>query len=463
MADRDNKLELKQSNKLSDRAAKKTLHINVDALRPVKPNEFLPTVSHWATFGGVAMLAVFGVTVGLAAVLKYPATVKANISIRPVGELRIIQAAATGKVHRLHVKPNQVVQQKEAIASLDDSRLQTQKLQLTSSIQQIQRQLQQIAAQIQSVQHQIQAQEQVNQKAIAAATAELKLNQRQHQQQQITTQAEVREAQAAAKLAQEELARYQELANTGAVTKLQISEKAAVLEAALARLQRTQAALNPSAASVDIASERIAQERAQGASTLATLTKERQALIQQRARLQNELTRDRQELQQVETELENTVIRSPVNGTIQQLNLRNIEQLVRPGDVIAYIAPRNVPLAIKAFVPAQEISRVELGQSVNIKVSACPYPDYGTLGGKIIAISPDAIQPENTTSSTQDIANPIISARYEVTIQPQSVFLKTNTSQCNLQAGMDGSTDIITRKETILTFFLRKMRLLIGV
>lgn len=437
--------------------------INADALRPVQPNEFLPPVSHWATLGGVAMLAVFGATVGLVAVLKYPATVKAPISVRPVGELRIIQAAATGKVNRLHVKPNQVVQQKEAIASLDDSRLQTQKLQLISSIQQIQRQLQQIDAQLQSVQTQIKAQEQANQRAIAAASAELKLNQRQHQERQITTQAEVREAQAAAKLAQEELARYQELADTGAVTKLQISEKAAVLEAALARLQRTQAALNPSAASVDMAGEKIAQERAQGASTLATLNKEQQALIQQRARLQNELTRDRQEFQQLNTELANTVIRSPVNGTIQQLNLRNIDQLVRPGDVIAHIAPRNVPLVIKAFVTAQEISRVELGQTVNIKVSGCPYPDYGILGGRVIAISPDATQSETTTSSTQNIPNPVLGARYEVTIQPQSFFLKTNTSQCNLQAGMDGSTDIITRKETILTFFLRKMRLLIGV
>ncbi len=247
------------------------------------------------------------------------------------------------------------------------------------------------------------------------------------------------------------------------MTKLQISEKAAVLEAALARLQRTQAALNPSAASIDMASEKMAQERAQGASTLATLNKERQALIQQRARLQNDLTRDRQELQQVETELENTVIRSPVNGTIQQLNLRNIDQLVRPGDVIAHVAPRDVPLVIKAFVTAQEISRVELGHSVNIKVSGCPYPDYGTLAGKVIAISPDATQSETTTSSTQDIPNPVLGGRYEVTIKPQSFLLKANTSQCNLQAGMDGSADIITRNETILTFFLRKTRLLIGV
>ncbi|MBW4562949.1 MAG: HlyD family efflux transporter periplasmic adaptor subunit [Mojavia pulchra JT2-VF2] len=435
--------------------------VNLEALRPVQPNEFLPPVGHWATLGGVAMLAIFGAAVALAAVLKYPATVKAPVNIRPMGELRIIQAAATGKVNRLHVKANQVVQQGEAIASLDDSRLQSQKLQLLSSIRETQRQLKQIEAQKQALQAQMTAEKQVIGRAIAAATAELKLNQRQHQQRQLTTQAEMREAKAAAQLAQEELARYQELANTGAITKLQISEKAAVLEAALARLQRTQAALNPSAASVDIAGERIAQERARGASTLATLNKERQALIQQTARLQNELTRDRQELQQVETELGNTVIRSSVNGTIQQLNLRNVDQLVQLGDVVAQLAPKDVPLVVKAFVAVQEIGRVEVGQTVNIKVSGCPYPDYGTLAGRVITISPDAIAPQSdqAIATTQVISR----AHYEVTIQPQTLFLKTDASQCNLQAGMDGSADIITRKETVLTFFFRKMRLLTGV
>ncbi|WP_017717758.1 hypothetical protein [Kamptonema formosum] len=44
---------------------------------------------------------------------------------------------------------------------------------------------------------------------------------------------------------------------------------------------------------------------------------------------------DRQDLQQLETELKNTALRTPVSGTIQQLNLRNTSQMVRAGDAIA--------------------------------------------------------------------------------------------------------------------------------
>jgi multidrug efflux pump subunit AcrA (membrane-fusion protein) len=312
------------------------------------------------------------------------------------------------------------------------------------------------------VQSQAEAEEQAIERAIAAATGELQLNQRQHQERQVTAQAEVREAQAAAKLAQEELARYRQLANTGAITQSQLSEKAATLEAALARLQRTQAMLNPSPASVKIAAERVAQERARGASLLATLNREREALIQQKARLQNELTRDRQDLQQVETELANTVIRTPVTGTIHQLNLRNIDQLVRPGDAIAQIAPSDVPLVVKAFVAPQDIGQVKVGQTVKMKVSGCPYPDYGTLAGTITAISPDATgEPSQTTTpSAPDLPRPTLDTRYEVTIQPQTFFLGASSHPCYLQAGMNGNADIVTRQETILTFFLRKARLL---
>jgi HlyD family type I secretion membrane fusion protein len=439
--------------------------LNSDGLHPIQPDEFLPPVGSWATLGGIAMLAIFGGIVALAAVLKYPTTVKAPAIIRPVGELRIVQAAVTGKVNRIEVKAHQPVQQGQAIAYLDDSRLQTQKRQLQSSLQQTQRQLEQINAQTQALQTQSAAEVQAMQRVVAAAEAELRLNRRQHQERQMTTQAEVREAEAAAKLAREELARYQELANTGAVAQLQISEKAATLEAALARLQRTQAMENPSNASVEMATERIAQERARGASTLATLNKEQKALIQQKVRLQNELTRDRQELQQIETDLTHTVIRAPITGTIQQLNLRNTDQLVQPGELIAQIAPSSVPLVVKAFVSPQDIGQVEIGQLVRIKVSGCPYPDYGTLAGTVTAMSPDAAAPPTSTATpgVPDLPQPTSGTRYEVTIQTQTQFLESNDQSCDLQAGMDGSADIVTRKETVLMFFLRKARLLMRV
>lgn len=437
--------------------------VNQEGLRSIQSDEFLPPVERWTVFGSVAMLAIFGGTLALTIVLKYPTTVKAPIIIRPTGDLRIVQATTTGKVNRIEVKPFEVVHQGQAIAYLDDSRLQTQKQQLQTNIQQTQRQIDQVNAQIRAVQTQITAEVQATQRVIRAAEGELRLNQRQHQERQTTTQADVREAEASVKLAQEELTRYQVLSGTGAVSQSQVSEKIAILETAFARLQGTQAALNPSTASVEIATEKVAEERARGTSIVARLSEEQEALTQQEVRLQTDLSRDRQEVQQIETDLTHTLIRAPIAGTIQQLNLWNGDQVVQTGDLIAQIAPNQVPLVIKAFVSPHDIGQIEIGQPVAMKVSGCPYPDYGTLSGKVTVISPDAaaLPTAIPNSSVQDQPNPFVDAYYEVTIQPHTQALGSNAS-CRLQAGMDGSANVVTRKETVLLFLLKKARLWIN-
>lgn len=438
---------------------------NPDGLPSVQPNEFLPPVARWITFSSLAMLAMFGGTIALTAVLNYSSTVKAPAVIRPTGELRVIQSPMTGRITRIDVKLYQMVRQGQPIAYLEDSRLQTQKQQLQTGIQQTQQQLNQVNAQIQAVQSQIAAETQTNQRNVAMAEGELRLSQQQHQEQQIATQAEVREAEASVKLAQEELDRYQSLSNTGAVSQSQIGEKAATLEIALARLQRLQAALNPSRATIDIAMEKVAQERTRGTAVLAVLHKEQMALAQQQSGLQDELDRDRQELQQVEVDLHQTVIRAPSTGIIQQLNLRNVEQLVQQGDLIAQIAPDRVPFVIKAHVSPQDIGQIKTGQSITMKISSCPYPDYGTLNGEITTISPDlAAQPSSTTDlATQNSLEYSSKNYYEVTIQTPVQALSSNNHTCPLQAGMDGTVDIVTRQETVLVFLMRKMKLLVDL
>jgi multidrug resistance efflux pump len=73
-------------------------------------------------------------------------------------------------------------------------------------------------------------------------------------------------------------------------------------------------------------------------------------------------------------------------GIIQELNLRHRSQVVRLGEVLAQIAPNQLPLQIKAQAAAQHIGKVEVGQTVQMQVSACPYPDYGTLKGVVQTI-----------------------------------------------------------------------------
>ena len=331
------------------------------------------------------------------------------------------------------------------------------KTQLQTSIQQAQLQLTLIEAQINALESQIQAETDKIDRNIASAKSEYDRRLREYQDRQITTVAEVEEAQATLKLAQDELSRYQQLVDSGAISELQLTEKQAAYNTAQARLKRVQVALNPSDAEVEIASESIPQLQATGKATLATLHKERQALIQQRIETNKSLERDRSSLKQLETDLEKTNIVATADGTIAKLNLRNPGQTVQAGEEIAQIVPSNSAMEIKAQISPQDISKVRLEQPVDIRISACPYTDYGILSGMVSKISPDALSVQNNNNPLSSVSS--TKAFFEVTIAPDSLVLSQDSRQCHLQLGMEGRADIITNKETVWKFIMRKFRL----
>jgi HlyD family type I secretion membrane fusion protein len=454
---------------------------NTDSLHPIQTDEFLPPISRWITFGGLFILCVLGLAIPVATVTKYKVTVKGQAVVRPSGELRIVQAATEGQVMQIYVKENQVVKTGDAIAIIDDSRLQTKKSQLQTNIEQAKSQLVQIKAQIQSLDNQIKAETDKANSMITSMQAALSANQRQYQEKKITNVAEFQEAQAnlhsteaalyAAKLKQK---RYESVAEALSKNQLEEAQLATkqqeqAVYAAIAKKQRVKAALNPSHAEVEIATERIAHEKAAGESNKAGLHKELQGMIKQQIEVEKQLERDASELKQVEIELNHTTITATADGIISQINLRNPGQTVRAGEEVLQIVPSHAKQIVKAAVPSEDKSKLKIGQQVQIRVSACPYPDYGTLNGKVEAISPDAITPPtNSTNGSPGHSNTtpkaaVPGAFYEVTIEPESLVLGQGKNLCHIQLGMEGRVDIISREETVLQFFLRKARLIADV
>jgi HlyD family secretion protein len=435
---------------------------SADIASPHSQDELLPAMSRWSSLSGMVMLGSLSVVLVLSGFMKYNVTVKANASVRPAGEIRVVQAEMEGTVEQITVEENQTVRQGDPIAYLDDSKLQTQKSQLQSNLQQSQLQLDQLDAQVRSLDTQILAESQSSDRAVSAAQFELMRSQREYGERQAVTQADLEEAIASLELAQDEMARYQSLVDQGVVSQLQYKEKAAAVSTAKARVVRAQAAIHPTGANVDIAQDRIVQEQARGQASIANLRKERESLLQRRLEIQTQLLRDQKELRQVETDLQKSVVRATSNGTILQLSLRNPNQVVRPSDPIAQIAPSGTGLVIKAQVSTQEIGKVKPGQRVQMRLGACPYPDYGILQGKVTHISADTIASQSSTAGAapQSSAQGNSGKSFEVTIQPDRLTLEQDQKQCSIQSGMEAEASIVSREETFLQFVLRKTRLL---
>ena len=97
-----------------------------------------------------------------------------------------------------------------------------------------------------------------------------------------------------------------------------------------------------------------------------------------------------------------------------------------------------------------------------MRVTACPYGEFGTLKGQVTTIS----LRERYANATQPVMMPDPIATqlsqptlYAVTIQPQTLVLKQAAKSCFVRVGMQGQLDIVLREESIARSVLRRMRL----
>jgi multidrug efflux pump subunit AcrA (membrane-fusion protein) len=489
--------------------------IDAELVHQTTPDEYLPPIGRWLSICGVATIGIFCAAIGLSSILKYKTTVQAPATLRPKGELRIVQSAIEGSVSSIPVRENQAVKAGNIIATVKDvrldSKLKTKRAQLSGDTLKHKQQISKIDAQLIALQQQNFGELEQNDRSIAGIQSELSRAERDHLDKQRIGRAEVAEAtanietakkdkqaaemellvatanlksiQAAYQAAVAKRDRYQSVGAAGAISQNQVEESKLSAEQQLqaiaaqkatlskqqqtiARLQqiivstqarstRTQVALDPSHAEIELVKHKIERERANGKTAIARFQQERQKLLQQRVELTNQIATTDREIAQIATDLQPTPIVAPIAGTVQQLALRNNNQVVHPGDSLAKILPTGTPLQVKASVALSDIGKVTVGQTIQMRVSACPYTENGILTGKVIDVAADA------KSIDKNAATPSANI-YEVTIAPATTSIGTGKSTCQMRSGMEGRVDIITKEETVLNFMLSKARLLVN-
>ncbi|MEO0770952.1 MAG: HlyD family efflux transporter periplasmic adaptor subunit [Cyanobacteria bacterium J06649_4] len=436
-------------------------HFSVKSLSPIKPDEFLPPVNRWVTLGSWFIVMTLGSAIAASFFVNYRTTVKVPGIVRPTGETRLVQTTMAGTVAEIAAQNNTPVTKGSVIARLDTSSLEARAVQLIANLDQGKLKLQQIRAQLAATDQQIAAEAAQAQRSVAALSADFNEARRTNQDQTVAAQAAVQEAQAQIEFAAREAESFSQLVGSGAVSELQLYEKQAALETARARLLSLQASLNPSQGDVQAAEQRIAEAQAGGAATLARLQQSKQQLVQQGLDIEEQIQNTEQEIAQVNLNLQNAVVRSPITGTLHELRLRNTGQVVSPGETIARVIPANAPVEIRAMVPVEQINKVEVGLPAQMRVSACPFSEFGIVSGQVTSVSPDTMSGaaggSMNASVNASMSGPV-DAAYSVTVAAEDPVLVSESTQqqCSLQPGNEGQVTIVSREETIITFLRRK-------
>jgi hemolysin D len=171
-----------------------------------------------------------------------------------------------------------------------------------------------------------------------------------------------------------------------------------------------------------------------------------------------------QQLAKVKAKLSHMVLASPIDGTIQNLSVTTLGQVVSSGQELMRIIPSGSQLEITAWLENKDIGFVHEGQDVTIKVESFPFTRYGTLPGKVLRVArdsvpaPDAQRTEgdptlapNAGSSLRP-SQPTQNLVYAVTIVPDRTSIHADGADIALAPGMTVSAEIRTGTRRILEY-----------
>lgn len=142
--------------------------------------------------------------------------------------------------------------------------------------------------------------------------------------------------------------------------------------------------------------------------------------------------------------LERTVVRSPVKGIVKQIKINTIGGVIQPGMDLIEIVPLDDSLLIEAKIKPQDIGFLHPNQKANVKITAYDYSIYGGLDGVVEQISADTITDERDESY------------YLIRVRTQKNFLgNKNNKPLHIIPGMAANVDILTGHKSVLDYLLK--------
>lgn len=168
-------------------------------------------------------------------------------------------------------------------------------------------------------------------------------------------------------------------------------------------------------------------------------------------------------------------LRAPVAGIVQAVEVASLGAVVQQGQTVATIEPRNAPLVVEVDLPAQDVGFVRVGQKTEIKITAYPFEQYGSIPGRVLWVSPTAdaesvltslpageshepaTQPSRAQGLPADDQTKAVSPPtlyYRIKVQPDQTWLDIDGQRRSVRPGMTVSVDIVTGRRRVLDFFL---------
>lgn len=177
-----------------------------------------------------------------------------------------------------------------------------------------------------------------------------------------------------------------------------------------------------------------------------------QQLQKERAEAEAEYRKLKQEWEKQAHRHDLLELKAPQDGIIKDLSTHTPGTVVRPGDILMTVVPKNDLIEAEVWVTHLDAGFVEPGQPARVKLAAYPFQKYGMVGGEVKRVSPDAA--EAPANKGEQAAPP----GYRAVVALVTPFLESEGKRHKLSPGMQVSAEINLGNRSVLEYLLSPVR-----
>jgi membrane fusion protein, adhesin transport system len=142
-----------------------------------------------------------------------------------------------------------------------------------------------------------------------------------------------------------------------------------------------------------------------------------------------------------------TEVRSPVRGTIKDVKVTTIGEVIKPGEDLVEIVPLEDTLLVEAKVRPADVAFLHPGQPAMVKITAYDFSIYGGLKAQVEDISADTIKDDTPNGGTF----------FRVTLRTEKNSLGKGDKPLPIIPGMTASVEILTGQKSVLDYLLKPL------
>lgn len=137
------------------------------------------------------------------------------------------------------------------------------------------------------------------------------------------------------------------------------------------------------------------------------------------------------------------IVRSPVNGIIQNVSDTPVGTVIEPGGTVAEIVPTDEGVLFEAHLSPRDVGFVDVGQQALIKVDSYDFSRFGAVSGTVQRVSPSSVEVPQTGERY-----------FLVEILLDANYVGADESHV-LTPGMTGEVDIVTGQKSLFEYLLK--------